>query len=277
MNCRRAGFGRLPLLLVGLAAGGGAALGLVQAVPLMSASQVVRATVAEPGASFVLTVQVTGPESTLYMTGTGFIDFSSGNSALTAISHRVGLDGIHYSSISRQRVVGRHLYLESSITAPETGGWVALPTSLSPDPDAVGGLGSIDAEVLGAMGARPQWLQLVPVGSSELNGVAVNRYQLVYTGPTVHCPLSRSAVEQATDIWIDGANRLRRTQTTISMTSRGPIRTGVGHSVSPAAATTTQVVDFRITSFGRQPLIVAPPVARIGYPVTAHSGSLCPE
>ena len=267
----------MPLLLVGAAAGAGAALGLAQTVPLVTASQVVTATATEPGAAFVLTVQVTGPGSTLYQTGTGEIDFSSGNSAITTVSHSVSF-GNRYTSISRQRVVGKHMFLESSFTAPATGGWVELPTSLSPDPNAVGGLGSIDAEVLGALGTQPRWIQLVPVGSGELGGVAVNHYLVVYTGPIGQCRSATTSVDLRTEIWVDDQNRLRRSQTTISTTTRGaPLRAGTGYPAPPGSFTTTAVVDFRITSFGNQPKILAPPVTRVGYPATVHSGEVCPR
>jgi hypothetical protein len=267
----------LPLILSAAAVFGAAALGVEQSQSPLSVAQVISATSAAQSARFTSVSVVSSPSPDLRSksSATGAVSFATGNGSSVETDRSVG-----YSSegtgpwvpdvevtTTEQRVLRGRAYTELSVlsTPGPVPVWVKLPAAPGAKRGVLGSLNTLNPSAVGLLSAPNADLKLQAAGTATVERVPVSAYRIEFTATKAAAcaaglPLNQSGRPTlTTEVWVDGQNRLRQIQTSMTLTI--PRRRG-GPAGLPAdatvAGTAVDVTTLRLGSFGQPVHVVAP-------------------
>lgn len=263
------------LLLIGVGAGVGAALGQVNAPETMDVSispapwvaGVLAATKAAGTAHLHFTGAAASPNPDLRgsASGSGVVDFATGSFRVSEEDHGIqwsSEDGgpLHRSPVidrEEQIAVGRTLYF-ADLAVPDS--WVSLTGGTRPGLlglASVGGFGAALAPLTGAVKA----IGVRDLGPTTVDGKPATRY-LVQSEPTAICPKSRPP-KATTVVWVDDGGRMVQARFWFYFGGKfpkSPPRAAAGlHAPPEGPRTFTETI--QLTAFGAPVRITAPTLA----------------
>jgi hypothetical protein len=275
------------LLLVGIGAGSGAALGQANAPGTTGASptQWVAGVLAATKAAGTAQLQFTevtassNPDLRGSSTGSGVVDFAAGTFRVSDIAHQfdwtIGSTGrvlTHPETFGQKEIaIGPAVYQSIGADSPLSG-WIREPT---PRDDSAIGLGSADgfADPLLSLTAPYRVRSVRDLGRASLGGTDATRY-LVESRLQVHCPKSDTAMRQPmqrTTLWIDGQGRLVQARSTSYSNGKIPaayLKRNPQFAEEPTGASTS-VTTLRLSAFGQPVRVAAPAVFVLNPPYSS--------